>query len=260
MWLFVWDSEPSKIFVGDTAISKCFLWDTQIRPSGWGGWQPWANTLLYLPLESDIVDKSWKTWRTFTEYAWNTYTTVWWVASYHMGTTWWFKITQPYPFQPDNTKPLTFSFLFYLTTIQSSSRRLIADRWTTNYNRIWFAIRENTSNIEFAIDYNDTNTVDLKSSIPSANAWHHAVFTCSTTAAKMYIDWALTDSSSGVANPRWRRQYWHDNTQWMFCSRDVNDYTSALDWNAREVIFEEVEWTAQEVADYYTRIKTKLWI
>jgi hypothetical protein len=33
MWLFVWDSEPSKIFVGDTAISKCFLWDTQIRPS-----------------------------------------------------------------------------------------------------------------------------------------------------------------------------------------------------------------------------------
>ena len=33
MWLFVWDSEPSKIFVWDTQISKVFLWDTQVRPS-----------------------------------------------------------------------------------------------------------------------------------------------------------------------------------------------------------------------------------
>ena len=33
MGLFLWTSEPSKIFVGDTSISKVFLWDTQIRPS-----------------------------------------------------------------------------------------------------------------------------------------------------------------------------------------------------------------------------------
>lgn len=33
MWLFLWDSEPSKIFVGDTSISKVFLWDTKVRPS-----------------------------------------------------------------------------------------------------------------------------------------------------------------------------------------------------------------------------------
>lgn len=33
MGLFIWDVEPSKIFLGDTPISKVFLWDTQIRPS-----------------------------------------------------------------------------------------------------------------------------------------------------------------------------------------------------------------------------------
>lgn len=33
MWLFVWDSQPSKIFVGDTPISKVFLWDAQVRPT-----------------------------------------------------------------------------------------------------------------------------------------------------------------------------------------------------------------------------------
>ena len=32
MGLFLWDSQPSKIFVGDTSISKVFLWDTQVRP------------------------------------------------------------------------------------------------------------------------------------------------------------------------------------------------------------------------------------
>lgn len=52
MGLFLWDSEPSKIFVGDTPISKVFLWDTQVRPSGWWGWHPWANTLLYMPMNS----------------------------------------------------------------------------------------------------------------------------------------------------------------------------------------------------------------
>lgn len=33
MGLFLWDSQPSKIFVGNTSISKVFLWDTKIRPT-----------------------------------------------------------------------------------------------------------------------------------------------------------------------------------------------------------------------------------
>jgi hypothetical protein len=57
MWLFLWDSEPSKIFVGDTPISKCFLWDTQVRPT-W--WQPWANTLAYWKFDGNL--DSWFSW------------------------------------------------------------------------------------------------------------------------------------------------------------------------------------------------------
>lgn len=33
MWLFIWDTQPSKVFVWDTPISKVFLWDTQVRPT-----------------------------------------------------------------------------------------------------------------------------------------------------------------------------------------------------------------------------------
>jgi hypothetical protein len=33
MWLFLWDSQPSKIFVWDSEVSKVFVGSTQIRPS-----------------------------------------------------------------------------------------------------------------------------------------------------------------------------------------------------------------------------------
>ena len=67
MGLFLWDSEPSKIFVWDTPISKVFLWDTQVRPSytPWP-WQPWANTLVYLPLATNSNDQSWN-WNNGTD-------------------------------------------------------------------------------------------------------------------------------------------------------------------------------------------------
>jgi hypothetical protein len=35
MWVFIWDSAPSKIFVWDSEVSKVFVGDTQVRPSGW---------------------------------------------------------------------------------------------------------------------------------------------------------------------------------------------------------------------------------
>ena len=33
MWIFLWDSEVSKIFVWDSPVSWVFVWDTKIRPS-----------------------------------------------------------------------------------------------------------------------------------------------------------------------------------------------------------------------------------
>ena len=60
MGLFLWDSEPSKIFVGDTAISKVFLWDAQVRPTWWlpseyqeveyiqSSWTQSINTWVYM--------------------------------------------------------------------------------------------------------------------------------------------------------------------------------------------------------------------
>ena len=84
MWLFVWDSEPSKIFVGDTPISKVFVWDKQVRPAtpvelpylcftantAWSTVQltkTWSPTVVTLETSTD-----WNTWTTYT--FWDTIT------------------------------------------------------------------------------------------------------------------------------------------------------------------------------------------
>ena len=84
MWLFLWDSEPSKIFVGDTEISKVFLWDKQVRPAtpvglpylcftantAWSTVQltkTWSPTVVTLETSTD-----WTNWTTYT--IWDTIT------------------------------------------------------------------------------------------------------------------------------------------------------------------------------------------
>ena len=57
MGLFIWDVEPSKIFLGDTPISKVFLWDTQIRPS----W-PDKDYLCFTAEQANSTVKLVKSW------------------------------------------------------------------------------------------------------------------------------------------------------------------------------------------------------
>ena len=88
MWLFIWDVEPSKIFLGDTPISKVFLWDTQIRPT----WpdkdylcftaeqanskvrlvKSWSPTSVNIETSTD-----WRTWSDYTFWTDITLSSVW---------------------------------------------------------------------------------------------------------------------------------------------------------------------------------------
>lgn len=224
----------------------------------WPEWQPWENTLLYLPLESDVVDQSWQaTTRVFTTSSLS-YTTVWWVPSVHIWSTGWIKLTTPYPLQSDVTKPMTLSILVYITNWQISTRRAIFDIAATNWNRLFWAFKENTNNIQF---WNQDTDIYAQFT-DYINNWMHIVVTWSVwNPLKMYINWELkTTWWTNLTRPRWNWPYSHDNAQWILCDRNVNSYGDGLNWNARELILEDAEWTAQEVADYYTRIKSKLWI
>lgn len=85
MGLFLWDSEPSKIFVGDTPISKVFLWDTQVRPTA-------STEIIIYKMNADsngnlYVPVGWynHSWWPYCEYDWNV-SVDWWPASNYRGT------------------------------------------------------------------------------------------------------------------------------------------------------------------------------
>ena len=78
MGLFLWDSEPSKIFVGDTPISKVFLWDVQVRPSSQPItqiWIYWSESLWVISFQTSawngisIADKN--LWATQVYNSWD---------------------------------------------------------------------------------------------------------------------------------------------------------------------------------------------
>ena len=216
-------------------------------------WQPWANTLLYLPLESDEVDQSWKTGRTFST-SWISYTTVWWVKSAHVGASWWAYLTAPKPIVYNSVSQQTISVLYYVTSNYSSSRRQIiefADQSDEYFN---VALKEYTT----VVQYSDSNSWYWSWTTIVANQWNHVVVTWDSSARKIYINGSLAWTWSWSRYPWWSWWKGYQEYQWILCNRDWG-YGGALNWNARELILEDKVWTAQEVAEYYTWIKAKLW-
>ena len=227
------------------SVYKSFQW-------WWGWWQPSANTLLYLPLESDFVDMSWQ-WATRTFFtSWLSYTTIWWVPSMHVWSTWWALLTSPYPLVTTATTEQTVSVLIYVTTQQSSSRRNVFEFRVQGDISCAIMIMENTSNIMVSWNW-DTITAPI-----TANSWMHIVLTNSSAWINLYKDWVLVSSWTGSATPRWNRAQPYENNQTLFNARDWLSSSQALNWNARELIMENRVWTAQEVSDYYTWITGQL--
>lgn len=219
-------------------------------------WTPWSNTLLYLPLESDVVDKSWKSWRTFTTSS-ISYTTVGGVPSVHIWTTWWIHLTAPVPLASssiDKTKQ-TISILYYVTTQQSSTRRNLVE-FSNQWNEYFgLVLKENTT----LVQYNDSYSWYGSGTTIVTNQWNNVIVTADTTTRYIYINWQLAWSgSSWNTPPRWSRQSSTEQMQSILCNRWTS-YAQWLNWNARELIIEDKMWSATDVSKYYQRIKNKLW-
>lgn len=219
-------------------------------------WKPDASrTLLYLPLESNATDYSGNNRETSP--SWITYTTVWWVPSAHVGSTWWITVISTW-FIDHSTPYMTMSALCYVTSSSQSNNRYV----------VWWAM-QNKASVEICIvrswhwtypnKYLANNLCNWWDII--ANQWIHIVVTGTSTQYKIYINWVLKDTqtnSSGYS--RWNWSYSYENSQTLLNARDGVSSNQALNWNTREIIFENVEWSADDVSKYYQFIKNKLWI
>ena len=210
---------------------------------GWG-WTPWANTLAYYPLESDVLDYSWN-WNnaigapdSFAD----------WVANYSWAST---------------SLPTSLAQSIPLTCLIWINDGWIGV-WDHNINVMW---QHTFSGYGLCLSYNQYDRNNSAYSVgwhTSSNGgnfmwvwttysnpldwWHLMWLTRDWTTLKLYIDWEFiwqdSDSSSATSNDAF--YLWYDHGyDW-----------GAWYWKVSKLIFEDKTWTAQEVADYFNQTKS----
>lgn len=213
-------------------------------PSGW--WQPWANTIAYYPLDAtnQLNDMSWNGY-TLTNNAWYTFGTYWWVSCVSM--TWNYDNSYLNSSSVPVWNTRTALAWIYCTRAQAANQWVVCT-WT-NYSTdiIWMWVWNSKGCVS------DRYTADTYWTTNIINAWHLIALTwVSGSWIKLYIDGVLETTSPNYTRSSWTgftigsKTYTSGGSPW---SEPYKGYIS-------EVIFENKEWSAQEMSDYYNQTKS----
>lgn len=201
-------------------------------------WQPWVNTVVYFPFDTDFNDYSWN---------WYNLTNNWWVAieSVNWVTCANFKDQPPYWLSRATWSIITswtYTFLAWMNMDTNS--------WTYNPRIFggksdWF-ILWNRQNSGWVYPWYWSNTW-----VPYTAWWHLVCFVWNTSSGSYdsYKDWVYLNS--------WTWATW--GRTWLLLWANENNSSSNLDrfiGQMSKVIFENRNWTAQEISDYYDQTKS----
>jgi hypothetical protein len=218
--------------------------------SWWGWWwQPWANTMLYLPMDTDLLDHSGNSltvtnlWSVALANVWLSFS----VAQFNSTST---ELTFPYQWDINNA----WTISFWENTINQNTDAQFITAWTWsrhNLFQIWYT--SNPSRWLTLSNYGED--IDVGSYAGRDSSWHLITATYSGTAwqtnnAKVYVDWVLV--------AQWTMQWWNWQTK-TFMIWNYNQETSMW-WYLSKFIVETAERTTQEVSDYFDLTKWNYWI
>ena len=221
----------------------------------WGAtpwwWQPWANTMLYLPMETDLLDHSGNSLTVNNLWSVSLVSTWTWasvpVAQFNSTST---ELT--FAYQWNINSAWTMSFWENIANQNTHAQFITAWTWSRhNLFQLWYT--DSPSRWLTLSNYGDD--VNLGSYAGRDGSWHLITATYSgvgwqTNNAKVYIDGSLA--------MQWTMQWWNWNTN-TFMVGNYNQETN-LWWFLSKFIVETAERTAQEVADYYDLTKWDYWI
>lgn len=238
-------------------LSNIYIWTQQVRP---GGWKPWANTIAYYPLESDANDYS---WNNINPTAVGSAITFWtdstgkWCAVFSANSnsyigywTWW----SAFNFW---TSGCTIAFWLWDLTNNTSTGSgsysnwiLTGQVWGANAVWVYIAATSHVSGVSkgslyFGSSGYTPNWITSTSIFDTTGMHSYVLATNTNWTYNFYIDWALYKTSSYTASSlAWNNCYmgydaWDTNT------------LRHLVWNLRNVVFENVEWSAQDVLNYH---------
>ena len=211
--------------------------EKQVRPDTW--WKPWANTVFYFPLKSDILDYSWN--NISASGGW-TITYQWWAWALISNV-----ITINYSTQPTNFTASCFMKNVTTSDIVVAFSNLQSGWWYKGWDiatNVYNAWQPNSIRIEclwagpsrkqaFTPTWWNTTTRHLVTFVKDGtnSMWY------------FYIDGSLAGSNSLV----WTASTW---------SYRISDWKMYM-W---DVILENKCWTSAEVSKYYNQTKATYWL
>lgn len=208
-----------------------------------GGWQPWANTLVYLPFTEDLLDHSWN-WVTFTQW-WTNLSIVNWVADFDGGylyknASYWL-----------SSLPATVSIWIYPTQLSSTWETSIINShiYQGGYNWWWSILNNNRQISLECLPWNTifTSSIDL-------NKWHYLTYVLKSSGSDLYLNGQKIGTTNSWLALRDRLAI---GTAWWTSS---DFWVHLFNWKMSQIIIEDKSRTAQEIADYYNLTKWDYWI
>lgn len=205
-------------------------------------WKPWANTIAYYPLTENANDYSGNGYNG-TAWSWVSFTNMWTLkyASFNWTSNW--KISLPWFWTPS---ALTTS-IWVKTTVTWTWKIFWGLNSPSNNANLYFSI-ENW-NIALTMWNGSSDNRVTWSTINDGN-WHNVIWVFWGWELKIYVDGTyISNTSTSVSalnNNNWAIGWW---VSWngIVCSLSEN-------------IIENVQWTAQEVANYYNQTKANYWL
>lgn len=242
-WIYIGTNELKSAYVGTTPVKEIYVWTTKVRPSGW---QPWANTVAYRPLKSDAQDYSWN-WNHLSQTGTITYTTLDGVACAKWnGDASYLQSTSASLPSSGNSRTVA---IWYAEPASTWTHYIVCWGEATTWKTFW--LQTSSQKFRFTSNSNAGTSTTL-----TLNKWYSFIVTYSSTnKTRMYVNWVADGTQSTSLTTRavsssYPIRLFNRNTNTNYPS---SGYLS-------EVIIENVEWTAQEIADYYNLTKSNYWL
>ena len=230
---FTCDSTPASDIEVNVLVLSAEAWST---PTPWW-WQPWVNTLLYVPMKTDLTDH-WPNQLTLT----NSWVSL--VSSQANIDVWFFDGSSYISW----TSNLALSWDFHIGVW------LKYDTITINFILAWISHWGIFYGYDALYGYwvgRNMVAWDTSTSYTfNADTWYYLSVDRQWTTLALSVNWAevYSATNSNSYNTSWWFQIWNDWT-WQF-----------VDWWMSDLIVESAWWTATENTNYYNLTKANYWI
>lgn len=228
-------------------IKKIYVGTEQVRPSLW---KPWANTLLYLPLENDINDATWNHTMTLTTTSYGT------VAK---DSSWYYYFNGGYISSESYTWPTQATLCCWVKRDTKVENHW--EFWLSTHLRNWSPYhylafcfgKYSWTNWAYCIATWSWTWHETQTPQATIGTWEHWCVTYdSTNWGILYKNW--TQVSTLAASWNLATYNWPTCVGWPNISSFYGQY---FQWYLSKVIYESKSWTADEVADYFEWTKSE---